>query len=221
MVRAVRGRCVRGARLLAAFAALSAFPADPARAHEPFQITTDARVLADTVRLHVTMASRTATLACPGVVGAPRSLRAEDLERLHAPLVACAESLYAVSSRGRALVPASARISLTEEGDFDAWLVYPPAAPGPLVFDAVHLGRIADPLYGAELTVTGNGTFLGQMLLRAAAPSFTVAVPANASERAYGDTPRPPSRVPLLIGAVACLALVLVAGSFWLVRRRR
>ena len=59
-----------------------------AAAHEPFQITTDARVDRDGLILHVTLASRTLTLACPGVVGEARSLRAEDFSERHAELAA-------------------------------------------------------------------------------------------------------------------------------------
>jgi hypothetical protein len=162
-----------------------------ARAHEPFQITTEARVLGDGLALHVTMASRTVTLACPGVVGAPRSLAATDLEQHRLPLEACAKGLYAVTSRGRTLAPNGALVSLTQEGDFDARLRYPPAEPGPLVFDAVHLVRIADAMYGAELTVTGERVFLGQALLRASARTLSVNVPTAGAEPA--SAPRVPS----------------------------
>jgi len=56
-------------------------------------------------------------------------------------------------------------------------LAYPAPAPGPLAFDAVHLARLPDTMYGAELTVTGDHVFLGQALLRATAPKLIVTVP--------------------------------------------
>jgi len=161
-----------------------------ARAHEPFSITTDARALRDGLTLHVTMAGRTATLACPGAAGSPHRLVREDIERFRAPLEACARGLYTVTSAGVRLDPRSLTLALTEEGDFDARLAYPPAAAGSLVLDAVHLARLPDAMFGAELTVTGERVFLGQALLRAAAPTLTVEVPAA------GD-PRPASAPPV------------------------
>jgi len=152
-------------------------------AHEPFQITTDARALRDGLTLHVTMAGRTATLACPDAVGAARNLRADDLTERRAPLEACARGLYTVTGASGTLEPRTVVVSLTEEGDFDARLRYAAAPPGPLALEAMYLARLPDSMFGAELTVTGDRAFLGQALLRAAAPRFTTRVPA------FGDVP--------------------------------
>lgn len=151
-----------------------------AAAHEPFSVTTEARALPDALTLHVTMAGRTATLACPAA-GAPHRLTSEEVERGRAALEACAKGLYAVTSAGRRLEPRAAVVALTEEGDFDARVTYPPARPGPLQLEAVHLSRLPDAMYGAELTVTGERVFLGQALLRATAPSLAVMVPSLAA----------------------------------------
>lgn len=150
-------------------------------AHEPFSITTDARALDDGLTLHVTMAGRTTTLACPAAAGPPHRLTPADLERFRGPLEACARGLYVVTSNGRRLEPRSVSLALTEEGDFDARLAYPPAGRGSLVLDAVHLAKLPDAMYGAEVTVTGERAFLGQALLRAATPALTVEVPPSAS----------------------------------------
>ena len=152
-------------------------------AHEPFQITTDARALRDGLTLHVTMAGRTATLACPDAVGAARNLSEGDLTARRAPLEACARGLYVVTGAAGRLEPRAVTVSLSEEGDFDARLRYDAAPPGPLTLDAVHLARIPDAMFGAELTVTADRAFLGQALLRATAPRFTTQVPA------FGEVP--------------------------------
>lgn len=166
--------------------------------------------------LHVTLASRTATLACPDAVGAVRSLQASDLERYRAPLEACARSLYSVRSDGRALEPLDARVRLTEEGDFDARLLYARAAPGELTLEAAHLKRLPDPMFGAELTVTSEHDFLGQALLRATSPALTVHVPAAAG------TASPAAARPAWFGTGWRIGLAVVAGGalLWLLRRR-
>jgi hypothetical protein len=159
----------------------------------------------------VTLASRTATLACPGAVGAVRSLTADDFEHRRVQLENCARSLYVVRSGGHVLEASTAVVSLTEEGDFDARLRYPPAAPGLLTFEAVHLARLPDAMYGAELTVTSEREFLGQALLRAASPALSVRVNAAAPVTA----PR------VSLHAYALAALVVLAGAGVRLLRRR
>ena len=175
-----------------AFAAALLLDSATAYAHEPFSITTEARALRDGLTLHVTMAGRTATLACPDAAGAPHRLVPDDIERFRTPLEACARGLYAIKNGARRLEPSSATISLTPEGDFDVRLVYPAPAPGPLAFDAVHLARLPDAMYGAELTVTGEQVFLGQALLRATASTLIVGVPGPGAT-ASASAPRLPT----------------------------
>jgi hypothetical protein len=155
----------------------------PALAHEPFEITTDARALRSGLTLHITMAGRTAALACPRALEAGRSLTPSELERHRAPLLACARELYLVTSAGARLLPRGADVSLTAEGDFDALVRYPAPAPGSMTLDAVHLARLGDAMYGATLTVTSDRLFLGQALLRASEPRLSVRIPA------FGEIP--------------------------------
>ena len=178
-----------GAAVAAAFGVALGAPA--VAAHEPFSITTEARALRSALTLHVTMAGRTTTLACPAAAGPPHRLTPEDVERGREALEACAKGLYVVTSVGRRLEPRTAVVALTEEGDFDARVTYPPAPPGPLFIEAVLLSRLPDAMYGAELTVTGERAFLGQALLRAQAPSLGVTVPAPTG--AAPPRPRLPS----------------------------
>jgi len=204
----------------AALAVLLAVWSHEAHAHEPFQITTEARALPGGLVLHATLASRTATLACPGAVGAVRSLTPDDLERHRVGLDACARGLYVVRSVGRVLEPLTADVRLTEEGDFDARLRYPPAAPGVLTLEAVHLARLPDAMYGAELTVTSERDFLGQALLRASSPVISVRVPQSAAPDA-ATAPRT-SRLHdyrVLGGGFATL-VAFIAAVVWLLRKR-
>ncbi len=167
--------------------------------------------------LHVTLASRTATLACPGAVGAVRSLTPGDLERFRANLDACARGLYVIQSAGRVLEPLAVDLKLTDEGDFDARLRYPAAAPGALAFEAVHLARLPDAMYGAELTVTSERDFLGQALLRATAPAFTVRV----APRAATPTPAAPRAFSGAGYVLAALGALALAVTLVRLRRRR
>jgi hypothetical protein len=166
-----------------AIALVGALTTATGSAHEPFSITTEARALRDGLTLHVTMAGRTATLACPDAAGPPHRLSPDDIRRFRTPLETCARGLYTVTAGGHHLEPSSASISLTPEGDFDIHLAYPAPPPGPLVFEAVHLARLPDAMYGAELTVTGEHVFLGEALLRATAPTLSVEVPATGASK--------------------------------------
>jgi hypothetical protein len=152
-------------------------PAGRAGAHEPFQVTTDVRALRDGLTLHVAMASRTATLACPEVVRPARSLSVDELGVHRAALEACAKGLYVVTGAAGRLEPRVVVLALTDEGDLDARIRYDPAPPGPLELEAVHLARLPDAMFGAELTVTSERSFLGQALLRAGSPVFKTRIP--------------------------------------------
>ncbi len=204
----------------AALVGLVAVRSREARAHEPFQITTEARALPGGLVLHATLASRTATLACPSAVGAVRSLAPDDFERHRVGLDTCARGLYVVRNAGRVLEPLAADVRLTEEGDFDARLRYPPAAPGLLTLEAVHLTRLPDAMYGAELTVTSERDFLGQALLRASSPLLSVHVPQSAAP----DAARAPRTSQFhdhrLLGGAFVTFSAFLAAVGWLLRKR-
>jgi hypothetical protein len=95
----------------------------------------------------------------------------------------------------------------TEEDDLDLRVVYPEPGPGALRFDALQLKRLADPTYGATLTVTGPGVFLGQKVLRARDPALEmrfVPAPVNVP-------PGPPSAFRL--HAIVALSFVVALGA--------
>lgn len=185
MVAIGPGSLVKRVRALAVLVVLSLLALSPAaQAHDPFEITTDAKVFRERLTLHVAMSSRTAAALCWGLGRDPNDFEQSDLDEFPERFRACARSLYRVTSRGALLEPTSVRVRLSVEHDFEATLLYPPAAPGPLRFEATQLSRLASRDYGAVLTAVSESTVLGQMLLRADQPALEVAVPAGTPPRA-------------------------------------
>jgi hypothetical protein len=177
-----------GRRLFAGLAlAVVLLVARRAAAHDPFQITSTARIHADRIELRVTMYERTALKICHS--GPPVELGPAVFEAVRTELEACAARLFEVTSDGEKLAPTSIHVVLTEENDIDSTIVYPPGKE-PIVFDGVHLKRLSDPTYGAELTVTGDGAFLGQALLRADESTLRIArLPGPAADGAKPPVP--------------------------------
>jgi hypothetical protein len=145
-----------------------------AHAHEPFEITTDAHIGVGTMDIHVLLAVRTAARVCLPDDADQRRLVAgpPGPVEFRAALEDCARKLYDVTSDGQPLPPREARVVRTQEDDLDVRVMYPEPPPGILRFTAVHLGRLSDPTYGATLTVTAPGAFLGQKVLRASDSTF-------------------------------------------------
>ena len=167
-------------------AALVLLAGRAARAHDPFEITTDAHVSAGGVlTLHTTMSLRTASRACLDGNGAP--VTAAEFALLVARFEACAAATYDVRAGGARLRPVSARAALTVEEDLDMWVTFPRPAKSPLVFEAVGLRRLPARA-GVVLTVTGARTFLGQKVLRPDDPAF--AVPITSEAESPGTPPR-------------------------------
>lgn len=157
-----------------------------AAAHEPFEITTDARLHADRLNVRITMAAGTAAKAClvqNDPKGPRPTIAAAKFEALRTQLETCAAGLYEITAGGAAMRARDARASLSVENDVELELVYPAPTRSPLRFDAVLLKRLPDPTYGAQLTVTGEGTFLGQQLLRADASTLEIAIATGAHDK--------------------------------------
>ena len=112
----------------------------PARAHDPFEITTDAHVSGDRMGLHTTMSLLTATRLCFTGADARKTIDVSEFPALRPALDDCARRFYRVSSGGDALpVCPSRRSRVTVEDDLDIKLSTPRPARSPLVFDAVFL----------------------------------------------------------------------------------
>jgi len=171
-------------------AALVLLAGRAARAHDPFEITTDAHVSeGGTLTLHTTMSLPTASRACLDGTGAP--VTAREFALLVARFEACARGSYDVRAGGASLRPLGARAALTVEEDVEMWVTFPRPAKSPLVFDAVGLRRLPARA-GVVLTVTGARTFLGQKVLRPDDPTFEI--PITEEAEAPGTSPASPPR---------------------------
>ena len=162
----------------------------PARAHDPFEITTDAHVSGDRLGLHTTMSLLTATRLCFAGANAGKTIDVSEFPALQPALTDCLRGFYRVSSGGDVLPVLDAALQVTGEGDLDARLSTPRPARSPLVFDAVLLPRLAGrATAGVVLTVTGARTFLGQKVLRPDDAAFEV--PRTGEAEAPGTPPLP------------------------------
>jgi len=180
-------------------AALLVLAARPARAHDPFAITTDAHVSGDRLGLHTTMSLLTAARLCFQGAGARRTIEVPDLGGLWPALEDCARSFYRVSSGGEVLPVVDAHLDVTVENDLDIRISYRRPTRSPLVFEAVSLQRLAShAMAGVVLTATGARTFLGQKVLRPDDAVFEI--PITAEAEAPGTPPLPGFRSYLRLG---------------------
>jgi len=161
-----------------------------ARAHDPFEITTDAHVSGDRLGLHTTLSLLTAARVCFTGDGARKTIDVPELPALWPALEDCARRFYRVTSGGEALPVVAAHVDVTVENDIDIKVAVARPARSPLVFDAALLPRLAGrPMAGVVLTATGARTFLGQKVLRPDDAVFEV--PITAEAEAPGTPPLP------------------------------
>jgi hypothetical protein len=161
-----------------------------ARAHDPFEITTDAHISGDELRLHTTLSLLTAGRICLPE-RAKRPLLPPEFPSARAVLESCVRDFYQMTAAGAALVPRAVSLSLTVEHDLDVKVLYPRPTQGPLRFDAVYLRRLTHPSAGVVLTVTGERAFLGQQVLRPETPTLEVSLAPDAAALAGASAPRP------------------------------
>ena len=158
---------VRARRAGAAVAFVCALAGMPARAHDPFEITTDAHVSGDRMALHTTMSLLTAARICFTGADARKTIAAAEFPALRPALDDCARRFFRVTAGGETLDVLDAQLAVTVEDDLDIKLSYRRPARSPLVLDAVSLQRVAGrAVAGVVLTATGARTFLGQKVLR-------------------------------------------------------
>jgi hydrogenase/urease accessory protein HupE len=202
--------------------------AAPARAHDPFEITTDAHVSGDRLTLHTTLSLLTAARVCFTGEGARKTIEVPELAALWPALDDCARRFYRVTAGGEALPVVDVHVDATVENDLDIKVSVPRPARSPLVFDAVLLPRLAArPMAGVVLTATGARTFLGQKVLRPDDAIFEL--PITAEAEAPGTPPLPGFRAYARLGVehiltgvdhllfllgllVACRSLRTIAG---------
>ena len=189
-----------------------------AHAHEPFEITTDAHIRPGALDIHVLLAIRTAARLCLPDDADQRRLVAgpPGADELRPALEECALRMYDVSLDGQPLPPREAHVFRTQEDDLDVRVGYPEPPPGILRFTAVHLGRLSDPTYGATLTVTAPGAFLGQKVLRASDSTFQARFEPEPAPAA------PPTNQPSILRrhALAAAGIVVALGvGVWVLRK--
>jgi hydrogenase/urease accessory protein HupE len=171
----------------------------PARAHDPFEITTDAHVSGGRLGLHTTMSLLTAARICFTGPDARKTIEAPEVAGLRPALEDCARRFFRVTSGGEALGILESHLDVTVENDLDVRVFYPRPSRSPLVFDAVSLQRLSGrALAGVVLTATGVRTFLGQKVLRPG--DAIVEIPITAEAEAAGTPPLPGFRAYLRLG---------------------
>jgi hydrogenase/urease accessory protein HupE len=164
--------------------------AAPARAHDPFEITTDAHVSGDRLALRTTMSLLTATRVCFAGDGARKTIAVPELAAVWPALEDCARGFYRVTSGGVPLAALEVRVDVTRENDLEMLVAFPRPRRSPLVFEAATLHRLAGrAMAGVVLTATGARSFLGQKLLRPSDAFFEVPITADAE--APGTPPLP------------------------------
>ncbi len=194
----------------------------PARAHDPFEITTDAHVSGEELRLHTTLSLLTATRACFDGPDSQRRLEPRDFEAFRDAFDACARDYYRVSSGGAVLPARTASAHLGSEGDVELWAAYARPTLSPLVFEASRLPRLVARA-GVVLTVTGVRTFLGQKLLSPEDTRFEIAITPEAE--VPGTAPLPSLAGYLWLGVEHILSgadhLLFLLGLLIVCRRPR
>jgi len=171
----------------------------PARAHDPFEITTDAHVNGDRLGLHTTLSLLTATRVCFTGDGARKTITVPELARLWPALEDCGRRFYRVTAGGETLPVVEVHVDATVENDLDIKVSVPRPTRSPLVFDAVLLPRLRGrAMAGVVLTATGARTFLGQKVLRPDDAVFEL--PITAEAEAPGTPPLPGFRAYARLG---------------------
>ena len=181
----------------AALAAALLLGPGPASAHDPFSITSEARVGRGRLEVDTTMSLPTAARACLPGTSALKIPGPADFEPARPLYEACARDFYRITAGGVTLPPREARVALTAESDVTMQVVYPPPASSPLVFEAPHLRPLVARA-GIVLTVMGERSFLGQELLRPEQPRLEI--PLGREGEAAGPPPLPTFRQYLALG---------------------
>ena len=164
-------------RLLALILACSA---GVACAHDPFEITTAARLYADRLELVITMAPSTA-MAVSADAGETVRFHPDDFEKLRPRFEAGAARLFEVTAGGKRLSLARATVGLAREFDIEFRLTFPAPMRGPLRLRAAHVAKLPAG-YGDVLTLHGvTGELLGQKLLMADDLDLVVPLPRGAA----------------------------------------
>lgn len=199
-------------------------------AHDPYEITTEAWLRANTLELDATMARSTSM----GVLsGSPESVPfdPEKFDELRPKFEKAAESLFTLTLDGKPLPVPKVRVGLTIENDLEIHLAYPRPAAGTLRVEAPHVGKLGYG-YGNVFTAHGDkGALLEQRMLTSAEPAleFSIApasattptpAPAAVTPKA-AEKPAQPARVSITPKILLALGAVMIIGALVFILGRR
>jgi hypothetical protein len=186
-------------RVAAVAACVLLLGAPAARAHDPFEITSDAHVSGDRLTVHTTLSLLTAARICFAGAGARKTIAVPELAAVWPALEDCARRFFVVSSGGATLPVIQVSVDVTSENDLDMRVAFPRPHATPLVFEAAYLQRLAGrAMAGVVLTATGVRSFLGQKVLRPDDAVFEIPITTDAETP--GTPPMPGFRRYALLG---------------------
>ncbi|MGC4074951.1 MAG: HupE/UreJ family protein [Nibricoccus sp.] len=157
--------------------ALLVFLTASLQAHDPFEITTAARVRATALEMEITMTRATAHAITLDGQGEPKNFAPERFAELKPQLLASAARLYRVSSHTKDLPLTHAEVILTAENDVEYRLTFPRPDGGQLALDFLPLSKLPEG-YGNALNLTQDNppAVLSFQLLTASEPDVIVTV---------------------------------------------
>lgn len=154
-------------------------------AHEPFEITTAARVRITGLDMQVTMTRATAFAIAMESQGEPQNFAPARFPELQPQLLAAASRLYRIATPTQELLPIRTEVLLTVENDIEYHLTFPRPEPGQLALDFIPITKLPEG-YGNALNLTQDNppAVLSFQLLTASEPGVIVTI-----------APPPPSSV--------------------------
>ena len=137
------GACRMNSTRLFRLTLLLALTCASARAHDPSDITAQARLLPGGIELRLTLAWSTASRLF--VEGRPaRAIRPERFDEIRPALQLRAPGFLLVTAGGKTLAPESVVAELSRDGDVKILLQFPPVAAPRFRFDAALLKTLPD-----------------------------------------------------------------------------
>ncbi len=180
--------------LLGLLALLVSSLARPALAHDPFELTTTARLSPAELRIETTATRGCALALIDPARASGAAFAPADLSRLRPRLEAAGSELFELSQHGARLSPRSVTAELTRELEMRWSIVYPAPAPGELFVRAKHVEALG-PSYASAITFTQDvpPAVLGSAVFAHDSPQLAVVVLGEAAgdarpAKASGDT---------------------------------
>lgn len=159
--------------------------ARPASAHDPFELTTTARLTASELRFETTSTRGCALALIDPARPSGAAFAPEDLPQLRPRLEAAARELFMLSQRGLPLSPLRVEVELNQELEARWTVIYPPPVAGPLLVRARHLQALG-PSYASAITLTQDNppAVLGSAVFTTDAAELSVEVLAPSTAHA-------------------------------------